>query len=139
MTGTAATRALVERFFERLTLGDALGVAGCFDDGSAFRPPASMNSGEVRGAQAIAEFLTSGTLGTVLRPETMAIAVTDVVADGDIGVAVFSLDATTVDDRPYHNEYCWYFRCSATSIEYAAEFVDTLHAARELRLGEGVR
>jgi len=137
MTGTTATRALIEEFFAQLAAGDKLGIASCFSDAGEFKPPLSMPFDSVRGRSEIAQFLTAAGLSDVFLAGSLNLDVHTIIANGEHGVALATMTAQTQDGRDYTNDYCWHFRCSADGIERVVEYVDTLHASRVLSLGGG--
>ncbi len=125
---TSSTRRLIESFLTARASGDHAVVARCLADDVDLEPPVSTGFGPFQGRDAVVEALAGSVVGEVLDVSSIQRTLHRVLADGDMGVVLNRMEATTLNGEPYTNEYCFVFTCADGAITRIQEFADTLLA-----------
>ena len=127
----AANKAVVERYFERMSAGDP-GVAELLsEDVTWWVPPSSPLAGTHAGRDAVLALMAQGVhLYDASTP--MRVDVQEMVAEGDSVCVQLVLRARTAKGEDYENHYHFAFRLREGRICAVREYVDTLYAQRKL-------
>ena len=132
---TAATRQLIETYYETLKSGDREKLAAlCTDDVEMF-PPESAGLDVVRGPEALAAAMGGDLPRKMFRMRTFQLTIRHMTVEGDTAVVQQAISAETRDDQQYDNEYCWVYTCRDGRIARMVEYADTLKASRILPIG----
>ncbi|MGI9612135.1 MAG: nuclear transport factor 2 family protein [Acidimicrobiales bacterium] len=131
---TDATRALVEAFLEARANNDASTIDSLVSDDVHWALPVGTQMESHSGREAVVAALTGGAAGHLLKMETIKRTVNRLVVDGDTAVAFQQLTAELVNGGTYENEYAWRYTCADGKVTRLDEYVDTLHAFRQMGL-----
>jgi ketosteroid isomerase-like protein len=129
---TAETRALVEKYYATLRLGDRDKLAECFTENVAWITPESANVGPFFGRDSVATELGGATPRRLFKMRTFKITVRHITVEGDTAIVQQTITAETRDGQSYENEYCWVYTCSDGRIAHIMEYADTLKASKLL-------
>jgi uncharacterized protein len=129
---TDTTRRLVQAFVEARARNDADALNAILADDAVWQPPVSSGLGPFNGREKVTKALSGGVQSRLFDLDTMRRDVHKIVVDGDTGIILQRLSATTVEGKEYVNEYCWAVTCVDGKISRLDEYADTLHASRIL-------
>ena len=127
---TEATRALVKRFVEGWLAFDYDTVFELLAEDAEAHYAKSLPVQPVVGREAVARALTGDTAAKFIDTTTRTLTVRHIIADGDLAAVVQRVEATTLEGRPYENDYCWVYTCRDGKVAHLEAHVDTLRAAR---------
>lgn len=125
---TETTRRLVEGFVTARASGDREAVMRLLADDVALYPPPSTGLGPFHGPGEVVNALSGEVLAKALDVGTVQRTLHRIIADGDLGIVLNRLEATSLKGQPYANEYCFVFACGDDVIIRIDEFTDTLRA-----------
>ena len=131
---TDATRTLVEAFLDARAKNDASRLSSLVSDDVHWAIPVGTQMDSHTGREAVVAALTGGAAGHILKIETVKRTVNKLVVDGDTAVAFQYLTAELVNGGTYENEYAWRYTCANGKVTRLDEYVDTLHAFRQMGL-----
>ncbi|MGW7003215.1 nuclear transport factor 2 family protein [Streptomyces sp. NPDC054933] len=129
---TTDPKTVVIRYVEAVSAGDLPAIRDSFAEDATWNYPGDLPlSGVWKGRDAIVDdFL--GSTGALLRPDTVVITLTQVIAEGDRVVAEWTSDAVTVGGAEYHNRCIGVFTVHEGRITSVREYADTRHTATAL-------
>jgi len=125
---TETTRRLVEGFVRARANGNRKAVIRLLADDVALYPPPSTGLGPFHGPEEVVNALSGEVLARALDLGTVQRTLHRIIADGDVGIVLNRLEATSLKGQPYANEYCFVFTCGGEVITRIDEFTDTLRA-----------
>lgn len=125
--GTEETRQLIARFVEAHERADAAAIRELLTEDASWHLPPSAGL-TFTGAEQVSAALAGGAADNWLDTATIKRAVTEIVADGDTGVAMEFKTATTHAGEYYANDYVWVFSCCDGRIWQVRTYTDTLVA-----------
>lgn len=129
--GADASRAVVQRYFERMAAGDPAVTELLADDVSWWVPPSSPLAGLHEGREAVLALMGQGV--ALYDPATpMRFEVQRTIAEGEWVAVELVLRARTARGEDYANVYHFAFRVVDGRIREVREHVDTLYAQRML-------
>lgn len=134
---TDATRSLVEAFLDARATNDASRIGSLVSDDVHWALPVGTQMDSHSGREDVVAALTGGAAGHLLKMETVQRTVNKLVVDGDTAVAFQHLKAELVNGGTYENQYAWRYTCADGKITRLDEYVDTLHAFRQMGLLDG--
>ncbi|MFI1377804.1 nuclear transport factor 2 family protein [Embleya sp. NPDC020886] len=131
-TATTAAKDVVIRYVEAVAEGDLPSIRASFAEDATWTYPGELPISRtwVGRDTIVDDFL--GDVGALLRPETVAIRLVSVHADGDRVFAEWTSDAVTVTGVEYHNRCLGIFVVADGRITSVHEYADTGHTARVL-------
>ena len=125
---TETTRRLVEGFVTARAEGNQEAVIALLADDVALYPPPSTGLGPFRGPEDVVGALSGEVLAKALDLATVQRTLHRIIADGNVGIVLNRLEATSLKGQAYANEYCFVFTCGGDAITRIDEFTDTLRA-----------
>ena len=129
---TADPKSVVVRYVEAVAAGDLPVIRDSFAEDATWHYPGDLPiSGAWQGRDAIVDDFLGGA-GALLRPETVVIRLTEVIAEGDRVVAEWTSDGVTVRGAEYHNRCAGVFTVRDGRIASVREYADTRHSAATL-------
>lgn len=131
---TDATRTLVEQFLEARANNDAATIDSLVSDDVHWALPLGTQMASHTGREAVVAALTGGAAGHLLKIDTVERTITKLVVEGDTAIAIQRLRAELVSGGTYENEYAWRYTCADGKVTRLDEYVDTLHAFRQMGL-----
>jgi ketosteroid isomerase-like protein len=128
-TTTEETRQIIARFVIAHEHGDPAAIREFLTPDVAWHLPPT--AGLVfTGQDRVSTALSGGAADNWLDTSTIKRTVTQIVADGDTGIALETKTATTHTGEHYENDYVWVFTCRDGLIATVHNYTDTLRADR---------
>lgn len=141
MIGEATTSSLEEnkelarRYLDRISAGDAEGIADLFtEDGAILVQSSTPFPPEVRGREAIRALMNR--LPDVFPGTGLKIIIDEVTAEENRVSIVSHTDAIHVSGKPYLNRYHFLLYFDGGKIQESHEYLDSLHL-RDVLFGDG--
>jgi ketosteroid isomerase-like protein len=125
--GAAENKALIQRYFDQVTRGDADLPALLADDVTWWVPPGSRMGGLYRGRPEVLAMMQSA-VGRYASEPPLRVSVERLVAEGDWVCAQVIVTARTAAGRDYRNHYHFAFEVRDGRIHAIREYVDTQYA-----------
>ncbi len=129
-----ATRTLVEAFLDARANNDGDRLRSLVSDDVHWALPVGTQMESHTGRDAVVAALTGGAAGHLLKIDTVQRTVNKLVVEGDTAIAFQHLRAELVKGGTYENEYAWRYTCADGKVTRLDEYVDTLHAFRQMGL-----
>jgi ketosteroid isomerase-like protein len=123
------TRALINDLYETLGRGDRAHLMELLAPDVIWQMPASIPNGMVRGAELVAEQLSTATVRRLFQRGTFRLTIHNLWVQDHVAIAQTGAHAVTHAGADYDMEYVWIYTCSAGRVSHVREYLDTLHAA----------
>jgi ketosteroid isomerase-like protein len=130
----SGNKALVRRFFEGMSRGDASLPELLADDVAWWVPPTANLGGLYEGKAKVLGLMGSG-VALYDAKTPMKVEIEQLVAEGEWVCVQMVLEARTARGEDYRNHYHFAFRVRDGRIALVKEYVDTLYADRKLFAG----
>ena len=126
--------AILDRFFPAMFGKDWETLSELLTEDIAWNVPPSIADqfGELRGRQAVIDFLSSAS-GDFFEPGSFVLEPHMRVAEEDNAVWIARIRGRTAKGRPYQNEYAFSFRFREGHIHEVRELLDTAHFQSHFR------
>lgn len=126
---------LARRYLDRISAGDAEGVAGLFaEDGAILVQSSTPFPSEVRGREAIRALMSQ--LPDAFPETGLKIIIDEVTAEENRVSVVSHTDAIHASGKPYLNRYHFLLYIDDRKIRESHEYLDSLHL-NEVLFGDG--